>query len=189
MKKNLYTLGLLLLFTASGYAQSLALDTKSSKVKWTGEEITTKQHYGSLAFKSGRVVLEDNQPQTGTFVVDMTSLRCEDLSSPYRERLEGHLRSDDFFSIEAHPEAVLELTTTTAKEDGSYNAQGKLTIKDITHPVVFVMTPAEDHWIAKLVFDRSKYEVRFRSGSFFENLGDKLIYDDITIETELVFSN
>jgi hypothetical protein len=51
------------------------------------------------------------------------------------------------------------------------------------------MTPAEDHWKAKLVFDRSKYEVRFRSGSFFENLGDKLIYDDITIETELVFSN
>ena len=188
MKKNLYTLGLLLLFTANGYAQSLALNTKSSKVKWTGEEITTKQHYGSLAFKSGRVVLEDNQPQTGTFVVDMTSLRCEDLSSPYANALKGTCVPTTF-SIEAHPEAVLELTATTAKEDGSYNAQGKLTIKDITHPVVFVMTPAEDHWKAKLVFDRSKYEVRFRSGSFFENLGDKLIYDDITIETELVFSN
>ena len=58
MKKNLYTLGLILLFTANGYAQSLVLNTKSSKVKWTGEEITTKQHYGSLAFKSGRVVLD-----------------------------------------------------------------------------------------------------------------------------------
>lgn len=189
MKKNLFAFGLLLFFVAQGYAQTLTLDTASSKIKWTGEEISTKQHYGSLAFKSGSISFTDNQPTAGTFIVDMTTLKNEDLSAPYSERLEGHLRSDDFFSIEKHPEATLQLTATTARKDGSFNAQGKLTIKGVTHPVVFVMTPEAGNWKAKLTFDRSKYDVRFRSGNFFENLGDKLIYDDIIIETNLVFSN
>ena len=62
---------------------------------------------------------------------------------------------------------------------------GCLTIKDISHPVLFEMANTEDGWTANLVFDRSKYNVKFRSGTFFENLGDKLIYDDIELEINL----
>ena len=62
---------------------------------------------------------------------------------------------------------------------------GFLTIKDISHPVLFEMSNTEDGWNANLVFDRSKYNVKFRSGTFFENLGDKLIYDDIELKINL----
>ena len=66
---------------------------------------------------------------------------------------------------------------------------GELTIKGITHPINFSITlNSENNATAMLVFDRSKYDVRFRSGSFFDELGDKLILDDIKLEVALEFN-
>ena len=71
-------------------------------------------------------------------------------------------------------------------ENGSFNVNGELTIKDITHPIEFTITKNDDNnYNANLTFDRSKYDVKFRSGTFFENLGDKLILDDIDLEVSL----
>ena len=69
--------------------------------------------------------------------------------------------------------------------EGKWLVSGELTIKTFTHPVEFEMLNSNDGWNANLVFDRSKYEVKFRSGTFFENLGDKLIYDDIELAINL----
>jgi len=168
-------------------AQELVLDTSLSKLKWTGTEITSKTHYGSLIFKSGTITMKNNKPVKGEFVVDMTTLKNEDVPEAYRGRLEGHLKSDDFFSVEKFPKAVLKINSSSSLNSEKYNLEGDLTIKGITHPISLSITTMKNKWIANLTFDRSKYDVRFRSGTFFENLGDKLIYDDIIIESELIF--
>ena len=180
---------LTLLICSIGVGQKLNLDISSSKLKWTGKEITTKEHYGSLDFKSGFLNL-DNKGVTisGIFVVDMTTLKNEDVPEAYRGRLEGHLKSDDFFSTDKFPEATLELTNSSSINENEYKAEALLTIKGITHPVTFNLINNDNQWKANLIFDRSKYDVRFRSGTFFENLGDKLILDDIIIETDLIFN-
>ena len=168
-------------------AQELVLDTSLSKLKWTGTEITSKTHYGSLIFKSGTITMKNNKPVKGEFVVDMTTLKNEDVPEAYRGRLEGHLKSDDFFSVEKFPKAVLKINSSSFLNSEKYNLEGDLTVKGITHPISLSITTMKNKWIANLTFDRSKYDVRFRSGTFFENLGDKLIYDDIIIESELIF--
>ena len=186
--KNKTLLLVVILITSFVKGQSFTLNNSESKLKWTGKEITTKEHYGSIDFKSGTITLKDNQPVYGKFIVDMITLKNEDLPEDYRGRLEGHLKSDDFFSVDKFSEAILEFTTSSSKNSGEYYIKGNLTIKGTTHPVDFTMNFIDNHWKANLVFDRSKYDVKFRSGSFFENLGDKLIYDDIIIETELKFN-
>ena len=118
----------------------------------------------------------------------MTSLQNRDLPEDYRGRLEGHLKSDDFFSVDKFPEAELSITQSTQTDQNNYSIEGLLKIKGATHPISFDMKKVDAIWEAKMVFDRAKYNIQFRSGSFFENLGDKLIYDDILIETQLVFN-
>ena len=185
--KNITFLISFFLITSTCLAQEYILNTSSSELKWTGTELTTKIHYGSIDFKSGMITLSEGQPVSGKFIVDMTTLKNEDLPEAYRGRLEGHLKSDDFFSVDKFSEAILEITGSNKLSSGSFDVNGNLTIKGITKPITFFMSPSDGHWIANLTFDRSKYEVRFRSGTFFENLGDKLIYDDIAIETKLRF--
>jgi polyisoprenoid-binding protein YceI len=96
------------------------------------------------------------------------------------------LKSDDFFSVDKHDKALLSIKGSK-KTDKGFLVDANLTIKDLTHPIQFNMVSIEGGYNADLVFDRSKYNVRFRSGSFFENLGDKLIIDDIVLSSELRF--
>jgi polyisoprenoid-binding protein YceI len=116
----------------------------------------------------------------------MMSLSVEDLSGPGKTKLEGHLRSDDFFSVERNPEAKLKINQKAKLESNEQKLHGELEIKGIQHPIDFTMTLVDNNSaLAELTFDRSKYNIRFRSGSFFENLGDKLIIDDIRMEVRL----
>ncbi len=172
-------------------AQNLRLKTDKSTLKWTGKQITTKTHFGSLKFKSGNITFENGIISSGKFLVDMTSLLVEDLQGNYKQKLEGHLKSDDFFSVEKFNESSLTILSSS-KNDSGLDVNGSLTIKGITLPIKFKledleMDQEEVRWKGVLTFDRSKYNVRFRSGSFFQNLGDKLILDEIRIETLLDF--
>lgn len=172
-------------------AQNLRLKTDKSILKWTGKQITTKTHFGSLKFKSGNIIFENGIISSGKFLVDMTSLLVEDLQGNYKQKLEGHLKSDDFFSVEKFNESSLTILSSS-KNDSGLDVNGSLTIKGITLPIKFKledleMDQEEVRWKGVLTFDRSKYNVRFRSGSFFQNLGDKLILDEIRIETLLDF--
>ena len=172
-------------------AQNLRLKTDKSTLKWTGKQITTKTHFGSLKFKSGNITFENGIISSGKFLVDMTSLLVEDLQGNYKQKLEGHLKSDDFFSVEKFNESSLTILSSS-KNDSGLDVNGSLTIKGITLPIKFKledlgMDQEEVRWKGVLTFDRSKYNVRFRSESFFQNLGDKLILDEIRIETLLDF--
>ena len=156
-----------------------------SSLMWTGREVSTSSHYGTINFTSGQFEIADGLISQGEFLVDMTSITVQDLTGGSKDRLEGHLRSDDFFSVESYPTAHLYISSSEAISNGKWMVNGFLTIKDISHPVLFEMANTEDGWNASLVFDRSKYNVKFRSGTFFENLGDKLIYDDIELKINL----
>ena len=156
-----------------------------SSLMWTGREVSTSSHYGTINFTSGQFEIADGLISQGEFLVDMTSITVQDLTGGSKERLEGHLRSDDFFSVESFPTAHLYISSSEVISNGKWMVNGFLTIKDISHPVLFEMANTEDGWNANLVFDRSKYNVKFRSGTFFENLGDKLIYDDIELKINL----
>ena len=161
------------------------INPDQSIIVWTGREVTTSKHFGNIYFASGQFEVKSGLISSGEFVVDMTTIDNQDLPEERRARLEAHLKSDDFFSVESHPTALLSILSSESLADGKWLVSGELTIKTFTHPVVFEMLNSNDGWKANLVFDRSKYEVKFRSGTFFENLGDKLIYDDIELAINL----
>ena len=166
------------------------MDNDNSSIKWTGRELSTKSHYGSLQMKNGSLTVNTDGTINGTIKIDMTTIDCEDLQGRSKASLERHLRSDDFFSVESHP-----IATLTFKSEGGIGAgnklafNGDLEIKGISHPISFESElKSVDPKVSALVdmtFDRSKYNVRFRSGTFFQNLGDKLIYDDIEISVDI----
>jgi len=117
----------------------------------------------------------------------MTSINVTDLEGESKQKLEGHLKSEDFFGVEKYPTAKLVITSAAKKSEGVYGIVGNLTIKEDTHPVTFDLTMNGDAASTKLTIDRSKYNVRYGSGSFFDNLGDKTIYDNFDLEVDLKF--
>lgn len=122
--------------------------------------------------------------------MDMNSIKVLDLQGETAGKLEGHLKSDDFFGVATHPYARLTVTKSTPNGDGTFQVTGDLTIKDITHPVTFTttLTPTGKKYTAtaNITIDRSKYNVRYGSGTFFENLGDKTIYDEFDLAISIV---
>tara|TARA_B100000989_G_scaffold271212_1_gene227845 strand:- start:490 stop:1044 length:555 start_codon:yes stop_codon:yes gene_type:complete len=180
--KNLLIISFLLI-NLELFSQDYGIDLEKSKIKWTGKEITTSSHYGTLKFVEGEINLQPDAV-SGKVIVDMESLSVDDLTGGSKARLEGHLRSDDFFSVSSHKSSTIEVKSSKKNGD-DFDVDGVLTIKGISHPISFVLSVDEKIATSKLTFDRSKYDVRFRSGTFFENLGDKLILDDIELEVEL----
>ena len=166
--------------------------TDQSTVQWTGKKVTG-QHEGTIAVQEGVLEVQDNQLAGGQFIIDMRSLSNTDLSGEDKAKLEGHLKSDDFFGVETHPTATLSITQVTPQEGDQYTVTGNLTIKETTHPVEFPATVnVQDDQLtaeATITVDRSKYDVRYGSSSFFDNLGDKVIYDDFDIAVSLVATN
>tara|TARA_A100001011_G_C13880703_1_gene662824 strand:- start:56 stop:613 length:558 start_codon:yes stop_codon:yes gene_type:complete len=181
--KNLILL-LIIFISYQSFSNERTVNVDKSFVKWTGKEITTKIHYGKLNISSGSITVDDNGV-SGEVNVNMESLVVEDLQGEWGKKLEGHLKSDDFFSVDKFKESSIKTISSSRKSDNSYEVQGVLTIKGISHPITFDLDINGDIINANLRFDRSLYDVRFRSGSFFENLGDKLIVDDIDLEVTL----
>ncbi|MFM1808730.1 MAG: Protein of unknown function YceI precursor [Bacteroidota bacterium] len=185
MKSFLLSLVAAVAFSFSLSAQDINLS--DSALKWYGSDITGKQHFGSLKFKSGALKVANGKLQGGSFEIDMTSLKVEDLEGEWAQKLEGHLKADDFFGVDQFGTAFLVLTSVKEAESG-YEATGDLTVRGKTHPVnVAFATAGANKMTATMVFDRSKYDVKFRSGAFFSDLGDKLILDDIKVEVSLAY--
>lgn len=162
------------------------INTQESQVNWKGKKVTGS-HHGTIQLKDGHFNLEDGNLIGGEFVMDMTSITVTDLSGENKEKLEGHLKSDDFFGVENHPTSKLIITSVAKRDDGSYGVVGDLTIKNETHPVTFDLDWNENSASTKLSIDRSKYNVRYGSGSFFENLGDNTIYDNFNLDVNIKF--
>ncbi|WP_037320116.1 YceI family protein [Salegentibacter sp. Hel_I_6] len=192
MKKNLFrgalasTVIVSLLSFTNVNAQEKKIDVKESSVQWEGEKVTGS-HYGTIDFKEGHFIVEDNEPKGGEFVIDMTSITVTDLEGEDKGKLEGHLKSDDFFGVQKYPNSKLVITSVAKKSDNTFGVVGDLTIKEDTHSVTFDLDWSKNSASTELTIDRSKYNVRYGSGSFFDNLGDKTIYDNFELDVELKF--
>ena len=178
-------LTLFLLTSALPPIKTKSIDLKSSKIAWKGYKVTG-EHYGSIKFKSGALEFSENKLNGGYFVIDMNTINTEDLSGEYKNKLDGHLKSDDFFGVKQHPEASLKFTKVTPKGK-DYVVEGDLNIKGKTNPITFNMTVHESHAKAKLTIDRTLYNIKYGSASFFDNLKDRAISNEFDIEVDLVF--
>jgi polyisoprenoid-binding protein YceI len=182
-------LGLLLLSAASVGAQTI--DATSSQLKWTGYGIG-KSHWGYVNIKDSELKMKDAKPVSGKIVVDLNTIATKDLEGAMADRLNGHLKNEDFFEVEKYPVATFTSTKITPQGKDSYKVEGNLNIKDQTHKETLTMNLVEKDGKksleGKLVFDRARYNVKYNSGKFFSaaNLGDKLIQDNIDLEIKLV---
>ncbi|NAS11794.1 YceI family protein [Poritiphilus flavus] len=192
MKKNVISLALAVVFGTALQAgnpvdgEKKTVKTESSTVTWKAYKVTGS-HTGTVNLNSGSLEFEAGKLIGGEFEVDMTSLISTDLEGEYKGKLEGHLKSDDFFGVETHPTSKLVFTNVTASGKNSYEVTGDLTIKGITKPITFDVSIYGSKATATLKVDRAEYNVRYGSGSFFENLGDKTIYDEFDLVVDLEF--
>lgn len=187
--KNLKTIALALVVALSSVsinAQTKKVDVKSSTVKWVGKKVTG-EHSGTVNLKDGALVFKGKKLAGGTFTVDMTSINATDLSGEYQGKLNGHLKADDFFGTEKFPTAKLVFKTIGAKATDVYTVTADLTIKGITKPVTFDITVNGNTATTAFKVDRTKYDIKYNSGNFFENLGDKTINDDFELTVALKF--
>ncbi|QHL88955.1 YceI family protein [Nibribacter ruber] len=174
--------------------QTFKVETTESTLGWIGRKVTG-EHNGNLKLQSGSMLFDKSALRGGSFAIDMTSITCNDLQGNSNKNLVNHLRSDDFFSVEKNPTANFIITNLVPKGNAkvgstNYIVTGNLTIKGITNEITF---PAAV-WVKKgvatatgtLKFDRTKWDIKFRSGNFFENLGDKAIQDDIELKLNVV---
>lgn len=155
-----------------------------SKIEWVGKKVTGS-HDGIIDVKAGEVILKNGKLSGGNFIVDTRSIKVLDIADPtLNAQMAGHLASDDFFSSQKFPEATLEIISVKGND-----VDANLTIKGITNLVRFevVIQTNDTHLTAsaKLLVDRTKYEMKFRSGNFFENLGDTLIYNDFELSVAI----
>ncbi len=186
IKKQLLLVALALMVSGAVNAQALKANVEKSELKWLGKKVTG-QHNGKIKLADGVLTISDNKIVSGTFNIDMKSITNDDLADAgWNAKLVGHLKSDDFFGVEKFPIATLVLTESKAFVNNQVEVMGKLTIKGITNPVTFNVTRNGNSFTAKISVDRSKYDVRYGSGSFFENLGDKAIDDIFTLDVVLV---
>ncbi len=167
-------------------AQSYTADIEKSTVKWEGKKIGGA-HDGHIKLKSGSLSIENNKITSGSFVMDMNSMTNDDIEDEeYKGKLIGHLKSDDFFGTETYPTSKLVIKESTAFKDNKAKVKADLTIKSTTLPIEFEVTKKGDSFITQLTINRAKYDIRYGSKSFFSNLGDKVIYDDFTLDITLV---
>jgi polyisoprenoid-binding protein YceI len=186
MKRILFLLTLsALIFVNAGAQNKLTADTTASKLLWLGEKVTG-QHSGTVKLQSGWLNWQDNKIVSGEFNINMKTLT----ESENNQQLSGHLKSDDFFGVVKFPIAKLVITGSTPFDKGSGVVTGTLTIKESTNPIEFKATMQkkdEGTWFfANITVDRTKYNIRYGSGSFFDNLGDKTIYDDFNLKVNLL---
>lgn len=189
--KKLLLLPLLAILAMSAYAPTTYnVDVNSSSVVWTGYKVTGK-HTGTVKIKNGTLSWDNGQLTGGSFDIDMTSITDTDLEGEWAAKLVGHLKSEDFFGVDKYPTSKFVITKVIPQDTkGNYKILGNLTIKETTKEVKFFANASEsDGKISasgKITVDRSDFNVRYGSGSFFDGLGDKTIYDEFDLQVSLV---
>ena len=166
------------------------IDKTKSVVRWIGRT-PVKFHDGTINIQEGNFFVDDNGILNGNIIIDMESINCTDLSGRGKKSLEEHLMNDDFFSVSKFKTSKINISSEMKPNNGLIDFKGNLEIKNISNPISFkssISKTPEGKYTAssKLTFDRSMYNVKYKSKSFFSDLGDKFINDDIEIELEII---
>lgn len=187
--KNIFKTGLVAIIAFASFAfTSLAtkeIKVKESSIKWKGYKVTG-EHFGSIQLKEGTLIFDGDNLKGGSFVMDMTSIKTEDMDAEYNAKLDGHLKADDFFGVAKHPTAALKITNVRG-HGHHFHVSGDLTIKNITKTISFEMSVENNTAKTKLKIDRTKFDIKYGSASFFDGLKDKAISDEFDLDVTLKF--
>jgi polyisoprenoid-binding protein YceI len=175
----------LLFLPTLGFSATYQIDTAQSTIQWKATKVTGA-HEGVIAIKSGNLRFEDGHFIGGRAEIDMATIRVIDIQNEeMNKKLVKHLKSDDFFNVEQHPEAKIEIKEVQPINDHEYSIVADLSIKDVTKPIKFIatvrLTEVEAIAQAEMTIDRTAFDIKYGSGKFFENLGDKMIHDEFTV--------
>jgi polyisoprenoid-binding protein YceI len=176
---------------AGSKATSMKLNAAKSSVKWEGKKVTGS-HNGMIKVSNGTLSFTDGKLSGGDVTIDMTSIVCEDIKdAEYNKKFIGHMASEDFFNIEKHKTATLKIKSVTMKGNTA-EIKGMLTIKGITKEVSFNAETKNNggnfEAMGKITIDRTDFDIRYGSKKFFESIGDKMIYDEFTLDFNVVAS-
>ncbi len=169
---------------------TIKIDTAKSVIKWKGSNLFKfNQHYGTVKFSSGEISMNEDGISGGKFVVDMNSIMNTD--GKYNEMLVSHLKHQDFFDVEKHPEAKLEIRQIKHGDNGQIEIDALLTIKGISRPIKFSSTwekgPNETMLKSKFIIDRTRWGISYESKGIIGSVKDDIISDAIEFEVILVF--
>ena len=178
------------LFSFTHIISTFKADPATSTLAWYGSKITGDGHEGFIKLKSGELIIEDGKLKGGNFVIDMNSITNTDIGSEtYSQKLVDHLKSADFFDTENFPETTFKITSYTEKGNNKYDVKGNLTLKgktnEISFPATVIVKENTATAEALITFDRSRFDVRYGSDNFFDNLGNKAISNEIALTVML----
>ncbi|MDP4656857.1 MAG: YceI family protein [Algoriphagus sp.] len=183
-------LGFSSLFAAVELVAPATVDKAESQIRWEASKVTGT-HWGYVPLKNATLDYSAGKITGGSFDMDMVNLTVEDLTDPKSKgNLTGHLKSDDFFSVDKFNTSTFKITEAKSSNGTDYTITGTLTIKGIAQkvsfPAVVAVVGKKVTATGKITFDRTKFDIKFRSGSYFEDLADKLIYDEVKLDVKLV---
>lgn len=173
--------------TFFGFTQTISkrVNIENSVIIWTGYKLTG-QHEGTITLKEGVLVFENEKLTGGEFTIDMTTINTTDLQGGAKNRLDGHLKDEDFFDVDKYKTAAM--TFKNVKPNGSsYLIEADLTIKGITKNVAFEMNVSENTATSNLKIDRTQFNITYKSASLSNVLKDKAIYDEFDLNVNLKF--
>lgn len=181
-------LALLMFFSFQSFSllKKETMNVTNANIIWKGYKVTGS-HEGTIALKSGNLIFDHNVLVGGVFNVDMSSLACTDLSGEYKNKLEEHLKSEDFFNTAKYPTSNLTFKKVNPTAKNSYNIEAEITIKGKKQMVSFSASVYGNKASAVLKIDRTKFDIKYGSGSFFDGLGDNLIYDEFDLILDINF--
>ena len=194
MKNILFALGLsiitLFAFATESHVVSVNVDAESSKIQWIGSKIS-ENHEGTISIQKGSLNIDHGTLVGGQISIDMNSINTTDMEGRKKQRLDWHLKNEDFFNVEAFPLSVITITKAIKGQDNNYHITADLTIKDITHSISIIanveIKGLNYSATANIKIDRTKWDIIYKSGNFFKDLGDKIILDEIEFDV-LLFS-
>ena len=167
--------------------ETYTVDVAASSVSWKAYKVGG-EHAGTVAIQSGSLTTDGDKLVGGSFTLDMRSINVTDLEGEYKGKLEGHLKSPDFFAVEEYNTASFVITSVAPQGD-QHKITGTMVIKNIAQEISFMADVTTENGqitaVADMKIDRAKFNVRYGSDSFFDNLGDKVIYDEFDLSVKL----
>lgn len=187
---NTILISILLSLGVEGTQATFNVNASESSVEWKATKIVGGGHEGIVNVSEGTIEVDKGQLTGGTFTIDMTSITCTDLEGEWKGKLEGHLKHDDFFGVETYKTAILKITDVKAGTGAQSTVTADITIKGITQSISFPadvkISDGKATATASISLDRTKFGVKYGSSSFFDDLGDKAISNEFTLNISIV---